>query len=120
VYWTNDALCKHVHNDLWFPPSFKEDRTAPESQYYEIAKMVCEQCSVVDSCRDLGSEEDHGVWGGTAPKDRVSGEVKRPKKLLPIESISVLPLHEPDIRVDIPSLRNTLKAHTKRRPRVTQ
>lgn len=116
---TKDALCRDIHADIFFPPSFTEDRTAPESQYYEIAKMVCEQCPFTDQCADLGEEEEFGVWGGWSPKDRKRGEFRRAKKLLPVESHHVLPRHEAGVTVDIPALKETLKAYTKRRPRNT-
>jgi len=115
--WMDKALCRGLHTDLFFPPSLKEERTAPESQYYEIAKMVCEQCPVQHDCDLAGSEEEFGVWGGTTPKERRTGTYKRATLLLPKEHLSMLPRHEPNTRVDIPALRMSLKGHTKRRSR---
>lgn len=116
--WMNEALCKGLHTDLFFPPSLKEERTAPESQYYEIAKMVCEQCPVRKQCEQAGEDEEFGVWGGITPKERRTGAYKRATLLLPKEHLSKLPRNDvPDSRVDIPALRMTLKGYTKRRSR---
>lgn len=114
-HWTDQALCKDFHGELWFPPSL-DDRAVPESHYYEIAKMVCEQCPVQDQCRELGEEEEFGVWGGWSPKDRKRGEFRRRKKILPPENFHVLPKNDTP-HFDIEELRETLKEYTKRRPR---
>ena len=114
----NPALCADIHTDIFFPPSFTEERTAPESQYYEIAKMVCEQCPMIESCEIQGREEEFGVWGGWSPKDRKRDEFRRAKKVLHIEDHHILPRHNPDVGVDIQSLKEAIKPFTKRRPRI--
>lgn len=120
IHDTTDALCSDIHTDIFFPPSLSEERTAPESQYYEIAKMVCEQCPLREPCERQGREEEFGVWGGWSPKDRKRGEYRGAKKLLPVEHHHVLPRHKADERVDIPSLKEALKSYTKRRPRISK
>lgn len=116
--WLEKSICRQLdlHTDFWFPPVFKEERTAPESQYFEIAKMVCEQCPIQEQCRELGRDEEFGVWGGTTPKERRTGVVNPPKKVLPFYSIRhSLPKHSPDIKLDIPAIREKLKSYTERR-----
>jgi hypothetical protein len=114
----DQALCKGLHSDFWFPPVFSEERTAPESQYYEIAKLVCEQCPVEDRCRKLGADEEWGVWGGTSPKDRKAQQVVRPKKVLPYYKIKhAIPAANSCPAVDIPAVKLALKQYTERRPR---
>jgi hypothetical protein len=35
-----------------------------------IAKAVCENCVVIEPCRELGKKEPEGVWGGMTPRER--------------------------------------------------
>jgi Transcription factor WhiB len=114
--WLDDALCRGKHQDLWFPPVFIEERTAPESHYYDIAKMVCEQCPIRERCEQLGAEEDVGVWGGWSPKDRKDGKRTLSKRVLPKSYVSGhIPAHSPAIRLDVPALKAELKGYTEKR-----
>jgi hypothetical protein len=115
IGWTEQGLCRKYHTDLWFPPVFSDERTAPESQYYEIAKMVCEQCPVISKCKHLGEDEEFGVWGGTSPQDRKTGTTKVPKKVLPSQHLDLLPAPNPQELLDIPALKAQLKPVLKRR-----
>lgn len=99
--WMEEALCKGKHNDLWFPP-FSDERDAPEKQYFDIAKMVCEHCPVQVACRYQGAAEEFGVWGGTDPYDRRKGgkPVLPPMVLMP-RYVHKVPDHTPGLRLDI-------------------
>lgn len=112
--WRDDALCKGKHRDIWYPPH-KEERTAPESHYNEIAKMVCNSCPVRKQCEKEGEAEDHGVWGGWSAKERKHYEFRPSKRILPIAHISIIPDHRSDQRLDIAPLRDQLKKYTERR-----
>ncbi len=112
----DDALCRGKHADLWFPPIFAEERTAPESKYYDIAKMVCEQCPIRQQCEVLGENEESGVWGGWSPKDRANGFRELSARVLPRSYIAKhIPDHQPDVRLDIPALKAKLKGFTEKR-----
>lgn len=116
-HWSDDALCIGMHSELWYPPPFKEERTATEAQYYNIGKLVCEHCPVSKECDEAGESEEYGMWGGRTPKDRRLGRTVPTKTYLPLKSIDVIPSSAPDVRLDIPSLTLELKQHLKRRPR---
>jgi len=61
--WMDDALCKQVDPELWFP---EKGQTAAE------AKAVCALCSVKAECLQysLKNRERFGVWGAVAERDR--------------------------------------------------
>ena len=113
--WRDHGLCRGKHLDIWYPPH-KEDRTAPESHYNEIAKMVCERCPVRDDCLSEGYFEEHGVWGGWTHKERRNDEFRPSKRTLPpVHVSSLIPSHRSDKRLDIAPLREQLKKYTERR-----
>jgi len=66
--YRDDALCKRLHIDLWFPPL---DADVPE-RYYSIAREVCKRCPVWVACLDDGIEERWGMWGGLTPQERTA------------------------------------------------
>lgn len=116
AHWSDDALCTGMHNEMWYPPLFKEERTAPEAQYYDLGKLVCEQCPVIEDCRDAGKDEEYGMWGGQTPKERRHGIYRKPKTILPMSKMSEMPLHT-DVPLFIPEVRLEIRKHLKRRPR---
>jgi WhiB family redox-sensing transcriptional regulator len=61
--WQDDALCRQVDTDLWFPPP--GGTPAP-------AKAICRRCPVQFTCLELAVANDieHGVYGGTTPTER--------------------------------------------------
>lgn len=66
-----DALCAEIDPDLWFPNS-KEG--GHKDSYYNMdqAKRFCSQCPLTVQCllTALGNKEEHGIWGGSTPRDR--------------------------------------------------
>jgi len=64
--WMQDALCKQVGPDLFYPESVGD--TAGLNQ----AKRVCGLCDVRQECLQLAldNNEVHGVWGGLGPRER--------------------------------------------------
>ena len=63
--WLSEALCKGKHDAFWYPPV--DSSIAPHTA---IGKLVCEQCTVWESCLDAGIDENWGVWGGLSPLER--------------------------------------------------
>lgn len=114
--WYENALCKGMHSDMWYPPLFKEERIAPENHYYELGKFVCEHCPVIDRCFDEGKEEEYGMWGGRTPKDRRLGRLQFNKTYLPVEHLDKMPKHT-DASLDASYFRISLRKWLKRRPR---
>lgn len=114
--WMDEALCLGMHQDIWFPPVFSEERTAPEKDYYDVAKMVCEHCPVSRQCGLLGADQEAGVWGGTDPKERSNGLTPKPSEYVLIPRyLDKLPKHDPKVQVDIPALRTLLKRYADKR-----
>ena len=48
------------------------DTFYPSEKFYDQAKKLCNGCPVTAQCLQyaLDHREEHGVWGGTHPKDR--------------------------------------------------
>jgi WhiB family redox-sensing transcriptional regulator len=66
--WMQDALCKGLHSDFWFPPLEAPNQNA----YYRIGKSLCYSCPVWKDCLEYGTknEEVWGCWGGLTPQER--------------------------------------------------
>lgn len=64
--WRDDALCRQVDPDLFFP-----DTTGGLAQA-NTAKKVCLQCPVQAVCLEYALEHDvrYGVWGARSEKER--------------------------------------------------
>ena len=113
---TSGAACKPFHAEFWFPPVFAEERTGKESEYYEVAKHVCEQCPLVEKCADEGQDESYGVWGGWTPRERRKGSMKWNTKTLQKANWDLIPGPSPkgesQIPVDAVEVRASLRAVT--------
>ncbi len=61
--WHQQAACKGLDPEIFYPQS---------EEGAEIAKAICGQCGVQQSCLEhaLGSRERDGVWGGATEKER--------------------------------------------------
>ena len=57
--WKNYALCKD-RGDLFFP-EYEDPKL--EDKIKE-ARSICNKCPVKDICKDYGSLEEFGIWGG--------------------------------------------------------
>lgn len=115
--WAGDALCAGYHSEMWYPPLFKEERTAPEAQYYDLGKLICEHCPIQQECAERGADEEYGMWGGLTPKERRLNRPRPTKTYLPLDKIKVLPKADPDVPLFVPELRLEVRKHLKRRPR---
>jgi WhiB family transcriptional regulator, redox-sensing transcriptional regulator len=61
--WRQDAACRDLDPNLFFPPS--DEEAAP-------AKAVCATCPVREECLEyaLVTRQDDGVWGGLDETER--------------------------------------------------
>lgn len=59
--WMDDAACRGMGTDLFFP-----GRDEPD----EAARAVCRACPVMAECRAYGLAERHGIWGGLSERQR--------------------------------------------------
>lgn len=74
-HWMDEAKCKgwdfKKNGDPFFPVSADEKAAAE-------AIAICAGCPVMDACQDYSMGKDitrnHGVFGGTIPKTRISHE----------------------------------------------
>lgn len=114
--WYRGALCTDLHSEMFYPPLFKEDRKAPESSYYKMGKLVCENCPVQEECLQQGNNEVYGLWGGRTPKERSLGSYAPPKTLLPKNKVKYMPKASQN-PLDIVNALEDVKQHLKRRPR---
>lgn len=65
--WMNDAACAGYETDLWFPDSYKSQRTRVKE-----ALKICHTCPVRSQCLEfaLDNEEEFGIWGGLTEGQR--------------------------------------------------
>lgn len=64
--WVEDALCKEIGTEAFFPP----DDKPVARDFYRKAKLICEGCKVSIQCLEYGLDEPYGVWGGMSPIER--------------------------------------------------
>jgi len=107
-------LCENYSMELWFPPSFDEEPTGTDSEYFEVAKLVCSECLRKTECAELGRDERYGCWGGTTPAERRRGVSKPSKRLMNEEAFDLLP-ERGEAHVDINPLRAAIREVTRKR-----
>jgi WhiB family redox-sensing transcriptional regulator len=74
---TEQAVCRTVGTDLFFPDVGHEDQ-------YADAKAVCAVCPVKDPClQDALDGDEYGVWGGTSEAERRQMRDQNPTKPKP-------------------------------------
>jgi WhiB family redox-sensing transcriptional regulator len=68
--WHENAACRKVSPDLFFPEG---------ATNIDAAKALCQSCEVRPDCLDfaLTTGQEYGIWGGLEPSER-----KRRKKYL--------------------------------------
>lgn len=69
--WREDALCRQVDPDLWFPDVAGDNG--------ETAKRICGLCPVQAECVEyaLVAFERHGIWGGKSARELARTRVRR-------------------------------------------
>jgi len=68
VRWRQQANCRHVHPDLFFPTG----SSGVAVDEIEAAKAVCRACRVQGACLQFALEtnEQAGIWGGATEDER--------------------------------------------------
>lgn len=112
-----DALCRSYSHEIWFPPAFDEDPTGTDSEYFEVAKMVCSVCTHKSACKVQGEEEKYGVWGGTTPSERRRGIERPTKRHMSNAALELLPATGE--RVYINPLRDKIRLVTRKRQQIS-
>ena len=66
--WQGNAACRDTDPDLFFPVG----TTGSAIEQIDAAKEVCDQCDCKIDCLEfaLSTNQDSGVWGGTAEEER--------------------------------------------------
>ncbi|MCA1692194.1 MAG: WhiB family transcriptional regulator [Actinobacteria bacterium] len=61
--WRDDAACRGLDPDVFFPAS--DDEAG-------VAKAVCETCPVREECLEyaLETRQEDGIWGGLTETER--------------------------------------------------
>lgn len=71
LHWTDDALCREIDTELFFPEKGGE---APMT--VQRAKTVCRACPVTTECLDYAMTfegatfQRHGIYGGLSARER--------------------------------------------------
>jgi WhiB family redox-sensing transcriptional regulator len=62
-HWREAARCAQIGGDSWFPDNARTHREA---------LAICGACPVRAQCLEYAIEHEmvHGIWGGTAPRER--------------------------------------------------
>ena len=66
--WRNEASCRDVDPDLFFPIG----TTGIAIEQVDAAQRICATCMVREPCLEfaLASNQDAGVWGGLTEDER--------------------------------------------------
>ncbi|MGV9183224.1 WhiB family transcriptional regulator [Arcanobacterium canis] len=66
--WRSRAACLQEDPELFFPVG----SSSPAMAQMERAKLVCQTCSVMETCLKVALEtnQDCGVWGGKSEDER--------------------------------------------------
>jgi len=80
--WAEQAVCRSVDPDMWFPNY--------PGQEWDAVK-ICSQCPVQKECMtaSFDQEEEFGVWGGVTHWDRVTLLPKYMKRAKPDRQLMV-------------------------------
>jgi len=95
VDWRMLAACLDQDPELFFPIG----TTASAAMQATVAKQVCAQCQVRETCLDwaMDTRQDHGVWGGLDEFERRS-LLRRAQHRRPAEWVDRVPSREPPDR----------------------
>ena len=66
--WMENAACLGLTN-IFFPASAERPQTRERRE--EMARSVCMDCSVLETCRTFARENhEYGFWGGESEEER--------------------------------------------------
>ena len=68
--WMEQALCTPDVGDLFFPDEKDGSKAAQAKRVCRGIKGKTDPCPVLAQCLEYGLSENHGIWGGTTPRDR--------------------------------------------------
>lgn len=73
--WREDAACRHMPSDLWFPANDTEPHSPTRPADRAAAVSVCRVCPVRAECladvmHHEGNGPRFGIWAGLTPKQR--------------------------------------------------
>lgn len=66
--WMNDGACRGL-TSIFFPPAAER----PQARVHReaMARRVCLECSVLETCRTFARENhEYGFWGGESEEER--------------------------------------------------
>ncbi|MDO4654775.1 Transcriptional regulator WhiD [Actinomyces naeslundii] len=68
--WQYRGACLGMDSSVFFHP--EGERGGSRRRRDERAKAICQDCPVLDECRDhaLSTREPYGVWGGMSEEER--------------------------------------------------
>ncbi len=68
--WQDDAACKSLPLEMFFPPAEQEA---------DAAKAICSGCTVKEPCLEaaLAAGERFGIWGGLTSDERQTIAARR-------------------------------------------
>ena len=68
--WREDAVCRTVDPELFYPERVIKGVLHPRAQVAD-AKAVCARCPVKTQClTEALKQPEQGIWGGTTEKER--------------------------------------------------
>lgn len=66
--WMKDAACRGLSH-LFFPEA--AERPQARERREAMARQVCAQCPVLETCREFAREQhEYGFWGGESEDER--------------------------------------------------
>jgi hypothetical protein len=69
--WHHDAACRGAPPEIFFDKGTAYGALTIEGAHRRrLAKTYCEECPVIQQCRDLYMAEEHGIFGGLDRDER--------------------------------------------------
>jgi WhiB family redox-sensing transcriptional regulator len=86
--WRSAAACVSADPDLFFPIA----GSGPAEEQIRQARAICASCQVRQQCLEfaLATEQQHGIWGGIRPEERVRMR-RRQREAFPARGAAEMP-----------------------------
>ena len=66
--WMSEGACRGL-SSIFFPPAAERPQTRARRE--AVARTVCMECKVLDTCREFARENhEYGFWGGESEEER--------------------------------------------------
>jgi WhiB family redox-sensing transcriptional regulator len=74
--WQLQGKCRGLPPETFFPD---DHATSNRRKQENAAKRICQQCPVLEQCRDhaLRTPEPHGIWGAMTAQERARAMMGR-------------------------------------------